>query len=456
MKIVIIGGGKVGSTIAEQLTKEGHDIVVVDSDRRVLEAISDTLDVMAICGSGSSVAVLREAGAGESDLLIACTAQDELNLICCMFAKKLGCQNTIARVRSPEYYEQVYLIKDELGLSMIINPELTAAQEIFRLMEIPGVLKRDTFAEGRIEIVELVPKPGDVFDGTQLYELPKKLRCRALVCAVARGDEVYIPDGSMRLAAGDRVYICAPATGIVKLLHSAGEYKKRVRSVMLIGGSRVAEYLSVMLLKIGTRIKIIESDGKRARRLAELLPEAGIICADASSEGALKSEGVERMDSVVTMTGIDEENLILSLYISRLGVPQVITEVNHTEFGGMLMDRGVDRVVSPKKLCANAIIRYVRAMQNTDGSSVAAMHHLVDGKVDALEFYVTPATRNLGKTLKELRLKPNILLACINRKGRIIVPGGNDALESGDTVVVVTTSERVVLDLNDIFATEDF
>ncbi len=455
MKIVIIGGGKVGSTIAGQLTKEGHDIVVVDSDRRVLEAISDTLDVMAICGNGSSVAVLREAGAGESDLLIACTAQDELNLICCMFAKKLGCQNTIARVRSPEYYEQVYLIKNEMGLSMIINPELTAAQEIFRLMEFPGVLKRDTFANGRIEIIELLPKPGDVFDGTKLIDLSKRLRCRALVCAVARGDDVFIPDGSLTLAAGDRVYICAPATEIVKILHSAGEYKKRVRNVMLIGGSRVAEYLSVMLLKTGTKIKIIEPNEARARRLAELLPEAGIICADSSSEGVLKSEGVERMDSVVTMTSIDEENLILSLYISRLGVPQVITEISHTEFGGMLMDRGVDRVVSPKKLCANAIIRYVRAMQNTDGSSVAAMHHLVDGKVDALEFYVTPATRNLGKTLKEIRLKPNILVACINRKGRIIVPGGNDTLETGDTVVVVTTSERVVLDLNDIFATED-
>ena len=239
------------------------------------------------------------------------------------------------------------------------------------------------------------------------------------------------------------------------MLHSIGEYKRRVRDVMLIGGSRVAEYLSVMLLKTGASIKIIESNPDKARRLAELLPEAGIICADGSSEGVLLSEGVERMDSVVTLTNIDEENLILSMYVSRLGVGQVITKINHTEFGGMLMDRGVDRVISPKKLCANAIIRYVRAMQNTDGSSVAAMHHLVDGKVDALEFYVTAATRNLGRTLKEIRLKPNILVACINRKGRIIVPGGSDTLEIGDTVVVVTTSERVVLDLNDIFASEE-
>lgn len=455
MRILIVGGGKVGRTIAEQLTKEGHDIVVIDNDRRVAEAISDSLDVMSICGNGSSVAVLKEAGVGESGLLIACTAQDELNLMCCMFAKKLGCQNTIARVRSPEYSEQIYLIKDDMGLSMIINPEFTAAQEIFRMMEIPSVLKRDTFAGGRIEIVELVPKPGDVLDGTQLYDLSKKLKCRALVCAVQRGEDVLIPGGSFTLLAGDKVYICAPATAIVKMLHSIGEYKKRVRDVMLIGGSKVAEYLSFMLLKTGARIKIVDSDPVKARRLAKNLPEAVVICADGTSDGVLRSENVESMDSVATLTNIDEENLILSMYISRLGVPQVITKVDHTEFGSMLMDRGVDRVISPKRLCANAIIRYVRAMQNTDGSSVVALHHLVDGRVDALEFAVSDGTKNLGKTLKEIQLKPNILIACINKKGKIIVPGGSDALESGDTVVVVTTSERVILDLNDIFAEED-
>jgi trk system potassium uptake protein TrkA len=455
MRIIIIGGGKVGSTIAQQLTKEGHDIVVIDSDRRVADTISDSLDVMAVCGNGSDVAVLREAGAKESDLLIACTAQDELNLICCMFAKKLGCSNTIARVRSPEYSEHIYLLKEDLGLSMIINPELTAAQEIFRMMEIPGVLKRDTFASGRIEIVELVLKSGDVLDGTPLYEISKKINCRALVCAVQRDGEVIIPDGSLTLKAGDKLYLCAPATSIVKILHSVGEDKKRVRDVMLIGGSRVAEYLSVMLAKTDAKVKIIDSNPDKARRLAETLPEAMIICADGTSEGVLRSENVEAMDSVVTLTNIDEENLILSMYISRLGVPQVITKVNHTEFGAMLMDRGVDRVISPKKLCANAIIRYVRAMQNTDGSSVLTLHHLVDGRVDALEFVVTDATKNLGKTLKEIQLKPNILIACINRKGKIIIPGGGDCLESGDTVVVVTTSERVILDLNDIFAAEN-
>ena len=454
MRIIIIGGGKVGSTIAEQLTKEGHDIVVIDSDRRVADSISDSLDVMTISGNGSAVGVLKEAGAGDSDLLIACTAQDELNLLCCMFAKKLGCQNTIARVRAPEYAEQIYLLKDDLGLSMTVNPEYIAAREMFRLMEIPGVLKRDTFANGHIEIVELAIKAGGALDGVALYDLPKKLKVRCLVCAVQRGGDVLIPAGNFTLQAGDKFYICAPATSIVQILHSLGEAQKRVRDVMIVGGSRVAVYLTRMLLRTGARVRILDSDRDKAMQLAETLPDASIICADGTRSEVLRAENVEAMDSVVALTNIDEENLILSMYIRHLGVEQVITKVDHTEFGGMLVDHGVDRVVSPKKLCANAIIRYVRAMQNTDGSSVLALHHLVDGRVDALEFAVTEVTANVGKTLREIRLKPNILIACINRKGKIIVPGGSDTMEPGDTVVVVTTAERVILDLNDIFVEE--
>ena len=454
MRIIIIGGGKVGTTIAEQLTKEGHDIVVIDSDRRVTDAISDSLDVMAVSGNGSAVSVLREAGASESDLLIACTAQDELNLMCCMFAKKLGCRNTIARVRTPEYAEQIYMLQEELGLSMTVNPEYTAAREIFRLMEIPGVLKRDSFANGHIEIVELAIKAGGTLDGVALYDLPKKLKVRCLVCAVQRGGDVFIPTGNFTLTAGDKIYICAPATAIVNILHSLGVTKKRVRDVMVIGGSRVAEYLTRMLQRTGARVCILDSDPLKAQHLAEHLPGASVICADGTRPEVLHAENVDGMDSVVALTNIDEENLILSMYIRHLGVEQVITKVDHTEFGSMLVDHGVDRVVSPKRLCANAIIRYVRAMQNTGGSSVLALHHLVDGRVDALEFAVTDATRYVGKTLKEIRLKPNILIASINRKGKIIVPGGNDTLDPGDTVVVVTTAERVILDLNDIFVEE--
>lgn len=454
MKIVIVGGGKVGFTIASQLTREGHDIIVVDCDRQVVKNISESLDVMTVCGNGASVTVMREAEVGSSDLLIACTARDELNMLCCVFAKKQGCQNTIARVRTPEYAEQMYYLKDELGLSMSINPEYTAAREMFSLLELPGVLKRDAFAKGRVEIVEIIPKKGDAMDGTRLFDFARKLKCKALVCAVQRGGEVYIPDGSFTLQAEDRVYICASATEVVKLLHSIGENKKRARDVMLIGGSRIADYLITMLLKAGVRVRLIECNMDKANSFAENFPEATVVCADGSSQAVLKSEHVEQMDAVATLTNIDEENIILSMYINHLGVPQVITKVNHTEFGSLIADKGVNRIVSPKKLCADAIIRYVRAMQNTEGSSVLTLHHLVDGRVDALEFNVTSKCRNLGKTLREIQLKPNILLACITRFGRVIIPGGNDTLEEGDTVIVITSADRVILDLNDIFAAE--
>ena len=454
MRIVIIGGGKVGQTIAGQLTREGHDIVVVESDGRVSEQISDSFDVMAVCGNGSSVEVMAQAGVPESDLVIACTAEDELNLICCMFAKKLGCGSTIARVRSPEYAEQIYLLAESMGLSMIINPEYNAAREMFRLMEIPSVLRRDSFAGGRIEIFELELRPGDALDGTPLIQLSKKLNCRMLVCAVQRGEEVLIPDGSFVLRAGDKVNICAPSTSIVKILRSAGEYKKMAKNVMLIGGSRIAEYLAVMLIGAGVRVKILEQDMAKARFLAEELSQAEIVCADGTDESVLRAENVEGMDCVAALTNIDEENLILSMYISHLGVPQVITKVDHTQFGTMLMNFGVDRVISPKRLCAGEIIRYVRAMQNSEGSSVLAMHHLIDGRVDALEFAVTERTRHLGKALREIPFKPNILVTGINKNGKILVPNGNDTLEAGDSVVLVTTSERVILDLNDVFVEE--
>lgn len=454
MKIVIIGGGKVGFTIAEQLTKEGHDIIVVDNDKQVVNNISESLDVMAVCGNGASVSVMMEAEVGSSDLLIACTAQDELNMLCCVFAKKLGCQNTIARVRTPEYAEQMLYLQSELGLSMTINPEQHAAREIFRLLEIPGVLKRDSFAKGRVEIVEIVLKHGDILDGARLFELPKKLKCRALVGAVQRGREVFIPDGSFTLREGDRAYLCAPAMDIVRILQTIGENKKRAKDVMLIGGSRICEYLTVMLLKSGARVKIIEQDSAKAASIAERFPEATVVCEDGSNQAVLNSEHIDQMDAAALLTNIDEENLILSMYMSHIGVPQVISKVNHTEFADFIAEQGVNRIVSPKKICADVIIRYVRAMQNTEGSSVLALHHLVDGKAAALEFIVTKNCKYLGKPLMEKHLKPNILIASISRRDRIIVPCGSDTIEEGDTVVVITSSDRVILDLNDIFEPE--
>ena len=454
MKIVLIGGGKVGHAIVRQLTREGHDIIVIDSASSVVEEINNSLDLMAICANGANLDVLKEADAAHADLLIACTAQDELNILCCIFGRKLGCANTIARVRSPEYAEQMYYIKDELGLSMTINPELNAAREIFSLLEIPGVLRRDSFPQSRVEIVEINAKEGSVLDGLKLPDFNKKLHCKALVCAIRRGNEVIVPDGSVEIKAGDKLSVCARATEIVKMLDASGLKLKKAKNIMIIGGSVVADYLTYLLVKAGARVKVIERNANKAAQFAARYPDVEVICADGSNEEVLKNEHADQMDAVATLTDIDEENLILSMYLSHVGVPQVITKVNRSEYGSLLADKGVSRLVSPKKLCADTIVAYVRAMQNTGDSSVLTLHHLVDGRIDALEFNVTSSCRHLGKMLKDIKFKPNILIACINRMGKAIIPGGFDSFEEGDTVIVINSSDRVILDLNDIFVSE--
>lgn len=455
MKIVIVGGGKVGYAIASQTAREGHDITLVDNDREKADRLSDALDIMALYGNGASLAVQREADVGGSDLLIAVSPMDELNMICCMLARKLGCKNTIARVRNPEYAEQLYLLREELGLSMTINPEWAAAREIFRLLQFPGFLKRDSFAKGRAEIVAMMVREDSPLRGAKLMSLPRLLKPKILVCAVQRGSRVFIPDGSFTLEKGDEVYVTAPATELARLMHSVGLKKHAGRDILIVGGSRSAQYLADMLSKSGIRVKLIEKNPERSRLLAEALPNVTVICADGSAQSVLQSENIGQMDAVVTLTDMDEENIMISMYANYLGVRQVITKINRTEYFEILQNRGIDCVISPKELCANEIVRYVRAMQSTTGGSILTLYHLVDGQVDALEFDVRKSTRFLGKSLAEIQLKPNILIACINRRGRIIIPGGSDFLEAGDTVVVVTAANRVILDLNDIFADGD-
>lgn len=454
MKIVIVGAGKVGSTLADQLTREGHDIILIDNDRDVVRRISDELDVLTVYGNGASLDVQKDADVEHSGLLIAVTPQDELNLMCCILARKLGCQNTIARVRNPEYARQSYFLKDELGLSMIVNPEWTTAREIFRLMQFPAFMKRDSFAKGRADIVEILIKEGSFLDGVVLRELHKKMSIRVLVCAVQRESEVIIPDGSFRLEAGDKIYVTAPTTDLVELTRIIGVKNHKAKNVLIIGGSRIAEYLTDMLIKTGARVKIIEKDYERSLFLAETFPEAIIINADGSSQGVLRAENAAQVDTLITLTNMDEENLIISFYANHIGVPQVITKVNRTEYTELFRDKGIYRAFSPKLMCADNIIRYVRAMQNTEGSAILSLHHLVNDQVHALECNVTEKTLHLGKTLAEIQLKPNLLVACINRMGRVIIPSGKDTLRVGDTVVVVTTTDRVILDLNDIFVQE--
>lgn len=454
MKIVIVGGGKIGSTLAGALTKEDHDIVVIDNDRQTLTRLSESIDVMTVYGSGGSVSVMREAEAGQSDLLIAATPQDELNLLCCVIAKKLGCENTIARVRNPEYADQFYFLRGELGLNLMINPEWAAAREIFRLMQIPAFLKRDSFSKGRVEIVEIEIQEGGPLDGVALFELPRKVKVRVLVCVIDRGGEIFIPDGSFRLQAGDKISVTAAATELIALVRNIGMKSRKTKTAIIIGGGLITRYLTPMLIKTGARVKIIELKPERAVKLAELLPGATIIQADGSNQAVLKAESIEQMDTVVTLTDMDEENLIISMYANYVGVPQVITKINRTEYNEVFDDKGIDCVISPKLLCADVIIRYVRAMSGAAGRALTTIHYLADGKVEALEFNVTESVKNRGVTLSELKLKRNLLISCINRMGQIIIPGGSDTIELGDTIVVVTTANRMIADLNDIFAGE--
>lgn len=454
MKIVIVGDGKVGSALTVQLSKEGHDVVVIDSNKMVLQEAQQALDVNVVHGNGATLKIQKMANVDNSDLLIAATSADEINLLCCIVARKLGCKHTIARVRNPEYYSQLFLLKDELGLNMMINPERSTASEIFRLLQFPSFIKRDSFAKGRVEIVELALRADSFLVGAQLSQLYKLVKVKVLVCSVERGNQVFIPDGNFRLEAGDRLSVTASSSDLARLIRNMGIIEKKVRDVLIVGGSRIAFYLADDLLNSGVNVKLIEIDENRCNELADTLPRAIVIHADGSDRYVLDSEGLAQSDAVVTLTDIDEENLIISMYANYLGTYKVITKINRTEFTEVLSGKGIDCVVSPKDLCCNDIVRYVRAMGNRKGDSVLTLHRIVDDRVEALEFRANKQLPQLGKKLSQITLKPNTLIACLNRKGRIIIPKGSDTIERDDTVVVVATSDRVINDLSDIFLEE--
>ena len=454
MKIVIIGAGKIGYSLAVELAGEDHDIIIIDNDKEKVRRMSDSLDVMTVYGNGAALDTQREAKVESCDLLIAVTAKDEVNLLACVLARKLGCKNTIARVRSREYYEQLYLLKNELGLSMTINPEFLAAKEMYRLLQIPAFIKRETFAKGRAEIVELSIEQDSVLCGVRLMDMSKHIRTKTLVCAVVRDGRVFIPDGQFVLSEGDRIFVTAPSSALVELTHELKLRSRRSKDVLIVGGGRICEYLAPMLIKSGTRVKIIENDRRRSEYLAEMLPEAAVICADGTRQAVLKLHNIAKMDAVLPLTNMDEENIIIAMFARKLGVPQLLTKINRMEYAEIVGERGADSLISPKQISSHEIVRYVRAMENTGGSAVITIHKLADGGAEALEFAVTEATHNLGKPLMDIRLKPGILLACINHMGKIIIPGGRDMICAGDTVVVVTTAGRDIIDLNDIFAKE--
>ena len=452
MKIIIVGDGKIGFALTKRLAMDGHDIVVIDRNARVLEESQQAADIMTVQGSGASMDVLKEAGIQNADLLIAATSSDEINILCCMMASKISDVHTIARVRSPEYSKQLNFLKKEMGLSMTFSPEQETAQEIFHLLQFPSFLKRDRFANGRVEIVEIKVTKDSVLCSQPLKKLNELVKVRVLVCAVERDNTAYIPSGNFVLEENDNIYVTAVSRELSQLVKNLGLFRERVKQVLIIGGSRSSFYLSNRLISSGVLVKIIERDSSRCAELSAMLPKASIICGDGSRQEVLSEEGIDNADALITLTDFDEENLIISLFAAQRGVPKVITKVNREEYIDTFQNFGIDTFINPKQLTCSDIVRYVRAMENTTGGSMQALHYIVGGRVEALEFFADNTTDNLQIPLKDLQLKPNILIASINRSGHIIIPSGIDFIQAGDTVVVVAKAQQAIYDLNDIFA----
>lgn len=450
MKIVICGNGKVGSTIARQLSSEGHDVVIIEKNTQLVNHATNSLDCLVIQGNAAVRDVQIEAGVPNADLLITVTNSDEVNLLCCLIAKKLGAKETIARVRNPEYSNDIQYIQNDLGLSMAVNPEMSAAVEIARSLRYPSAIKTDSFARGRVDLVELKVKPESILCDTSLKDLPRKCGVKVLVCAVVRDGEAFIPSGNFVLKEGDKLTITARPTDILLFFMAIGVPCQKLKNVMLIGGGRIAYYLTHMLLKMSYNVKIIERDEKHAKELALSFPKATIINADATDHEILEEEGIEETDACITLTGFDEENVLLGLYAISKNVKKVITKVNRIDFGDILSNVGIDSVIAPKKIIANHITRYVRAMHNSKGSDMETLTRIVDDQVEALEFLIKDTFKYQHIAFKNLKMKSSVLIASIVRNNQQIYPDGNAHLQNGDRVIVITTRSGFEV-IEDIF-----
>ena len=451
MKILIAGNGKVGQTLATELSDEGYDLTLIDTDSHTLSKCLERLDVMAIEGNCASMKTLREAGVESADLLIASTGSDEVNLLCCVTAHTLNPRlHTIARIRNPEYTEQAYAMQDEFALSMIFNPEQQTAHEIERLLKFPAFLKRDSFAKGRVEIVELKIEEDSKLCHVSLFDIYKIIKCKVLVCAVLRDGVCITPDGSFTLEADDRIFVTAPTDDLATLLKNLGVVTHRAKRVLIAGGGTIGYYLANRLLKNRISVQILEKDEKRCKQLAELLPEADIIHGNAGDRDALDSERFSDSDALVALTGLDEMNVILSIWGNGCGIPAIITKLGRMENNALIDSLPVGSVVSPRKLCCGSIVRYVRAMQNQAGAALT-IHTIADGQAEAIEFPIDRTTLHCGVPLKKIKTKENVLIACIARGENVEIPNGDSKFVLGDRVVVVVSGPEPLLQFNDIF-----
>lgn len=451
MKIVIIGDGKVGYKLARQLSAEEYDVVLIDNNEEKLLDAMNRMDIICAHGEGGSVEVQKSAGVPEADLVIACTSTDECNMLSCLIAKRIGARHTIARVRNPIYYRQIDILKEDLHLSMAVNPELAMAEEISRLILFPNASKIETFVKGKVELIEFPITSESRLSGMSLAEMYNRFQIKVLVCAAERGEDVVIPDGEYVVQAGDRLHVAASHQAVSEFFKLLGYRKVKIKTVMICGGGRASFYLASQLSSLGMQVKIIEKNREKCEALCESLPKkATIINGDASNHDLLLEEGIDEADAFVAMTGMDEENIIMSMFAKSQKVPKVILKVNEDRRGRMIEDFGLDSVVSAKTITADAILSYVRARRNSQGSTnVETMYQLVDDKVEALEFIVKAKTRYTDIPLKDLSLKPNNLIACIARGREIIIPSGNDSIQVGDNVIVVTMKKQIQ-DIEDI------
>lgn len=451
MKIIIIGCGKVGFALAEQLTHERHDVTIIDSSAARLQEVEEDLDALQIVGNGSSIGTQMEAGVTESDLLIAVTGSDELNLLCCLIAKKQGTCQTVARVRNPVYNKEIGFIKESLGISMIINPEMAAAAEIARLLRFPSAIKIDTFAKGRVELLKFRIKPEFQLDRVSISELPRRCRCDILVVGIERGEEAYIPNGNFVLHDGDLVSIVASPRNAASFFYNIGLKTNQVKNCMMVGGGTIAIYLAKQLLDMKIKVMIIEKSRECCERLAETLPEAVVIQGDGTNKKLLKEENLANAQAFVTLTNMDEENILLTLFAKKNTKAKLVTKVNRLSFDNIIDQLDLGSVIYPKYITTDYILRYIRAMQNSIGSNVETLYHILDNKAEALEFSIRENSPIVDIALKDLKLKSNLLIGCINRNGKIMIPRGNDSIQVGDTVVVVTTQQGLG-DIRDILA----
>ena len=444
MNIVIVGCGKIGRTLVSRLTKEGHGVVVIDNNPATVDEISNIFDVMVVFGLGTDYTTLKEAGTSKADIFVAVTGSDELNMLSCFMAKAMGAKYTVARIRNPEYNDKSLSFMQQLiDLTLPINPEKLTAQDAFNSLQIPSAINIEKFSSQEFEMIELKIKDTSPLSGQRILDLKKKFRANFLICVVQRKENVYIPNGNFVIETGDKIGISASPVELGKLLKDIGLAQKQARNVMILGASKTAYYLSKMLISSGCSVKIIDKDPKRCKEICKALPSATVILGDGAEQELLLEEGLANVDAFVSLTGMDEENILISYFASSYNIPKIITKVNRTEFISMTERLGLETIISPWKTVSDIIVRYARALQNSQGSNVERLYKIMSDDVEALEFNVHKDFKYINVPLKDINFKPNTLIAGIIRNRKAIIPSGDDCILPNDNVIAIVSGQRV-------------